>query len=232
MEYQNVLPGIFHARPNRFIAHVELGGAMVVCHVKNTGRCRELLVPGAKVYVEESRNPARKTKYDLIAVEKQTAAGPLLINMDSQAPNKAAAEAIPRLLPGLTLLKPETVFGSSRFDFYAETAGNGSPERWFIEVKGVTLEENGTARFPDAPTERGAKHLRELCRCVDEGYRAAVLFLIQMKGVKKFMPNAATDPDFAAALRRAAAHGVRVFALDCLVTPDSMTADQPVKIEL
>lgn len=233
MKYGKVLPGVFRARPNRFIAHVEICGELCACHVKNTGRCRELLVPGAKVYVEESPNPARKTKYDLIAVEKPTEAGPLLINMDSQAPNKAAAEAIPRLLPGLTYLRPETVFGNSRFDFYAETLGaDGFPEKWFIEVKGVTLEENGAARFPDAPTERGAKHLRELCRCVDEGYRAAVLFLIQMKGVRFFEPNEATDPDFAAALRQAAAHGVCVFALDCLVTPDSMTTDQPVEVKL
>jgi len=229
MKYSKILPGVFITRPNRFIAHIEIGGETCVCHVKNTGRCRELLVPGAKVYVEESQNPARKTKYDLIAVEK----GRLLINMDSQSPNKAAAEAIPRLLPGLTLLRPETIFGNSRFDFYAETAGtDGTPEKWFIEVKGVTLEENGAARFPDAPTERGAKHLRELCRCVDEGYRAAVLFLIQMKGVRYFEPNEATDPAFAAALRQAAARGVEIWALDCLVTPDSMTADQPVEISL
>lgn len=229
MRYGKVLPGVFKARPNRFIAHVEIGGELCVCHVKNTGRCRELLIPGARVYMEESQNPARKTKYDLIAVEK----GGLLINMDSQAPNKAAAEAIPRLLPGLTCLRPETVFGNSRFDFYAETTGaDGSLEKWFIEVKGVTLEENGAAKFPDAPTQRGAKHLRELCRCVDEGYRAAVLFLIQMKGVRFFEPNEITDPDFAAALRQAAAHEVRVFALDCLVTPDSMTADQPVEVKL
>ncbi len=224
MEYGKVLPGVFLARPNRFVAHVEIGGQKQVCHVKNTGRCRELLIPGAPVYLEESENPVRKTKYDLIAVEK----GALLINMDSQAPNKAAAEVLPRLLPGLTLLRPETVYGSSRFDFYAEAAG----ERWFVEVKGVTLEENGAARFPDAPTQRGAKHLRELCRCMDEGRRAAVLFLIQMKGPKTFQSNDATDPDFAEALREAARRGVEVWALDCLVTPHSMTADQPVKVLL
>lgn len=225
MKYRKVLPGVFLRRPNRFIAHVEAEGETWVCHVKNTGRCRELLVPGAKVWLEESANPARKTKYDLIAVEK----GSLLINMDSQAPNRAAREFLPRLLPGLTLLRPETVWGNSRFDFYAETAAG---ERWFIEVKGVTLEEHGVARFPDAPTERGAKHLRELCRCVDEGFRAAMLFVIQMKGPALFEPNAATDPAFAKALRDAEKHGVEVFAYDCLVTPDSMTIDQPVPVRL
>ncbi len=225
MTYKKVLPGVFCARPNRFIAQVEIGGQMQICHVKNTGRCRELLIPGARVYVEESDNPARKTKYDLIAVEK----GSLLINMDSQAPNKAAGEALPRLLPGLALLRPETVFGNSRFDFYAETDRG---EKWFIEVKGVTLEENGIARFPDAPTARGAKHLAELCRCMDQGYRACALFLIQMKGVRLFQPNTDTDPAFADALRAAAARGVMVKALDCLVTPDSMTVDSPVEIDL
>ena len=220
MTYGTVLPGVFRARPNRFIAQVEIGGETQVCHVKNTGRCRELLVPGATVYVEESRNPARKTKYDLIAVEK----GRLLINMDSQAPNKVAAEYLPRLLPGLTLLRPETTFGS----FYAEAGG----ERWFIEVKGVTLEEGGAALFPDAPTQRGVKHLQELCRCVDQGYRACVLFVVQMKGVRYVAPNQATHPEFAQALRAAAAHGVRVEAVDCLVTTGTLAPDQPVEVRL
>ncbi len=225
MNYRRILPGTFLSRPNRFIAQVDIGGKPCVCHVKNTGRCRELLLPGARVYLEESGNPARKTKYDLVAVEK----GKLLINMDSQAPNKAAAEAMPRLLPGLSLLRPETVFGNSRFDFYAETK---TGEKWFIEVKGVTLEENGVARFPDAPTLRGAKHLRELCRCVEEGFHACALFVIQMKGVRYFEPNRATDPEFARALETAAAHGVRLFAVDCLVSPNSMTVDSPVEIRL
>ena len=230
MNYKNILPGIFLSRPNRFIAHVQIGGEICVCHLKNTGRCRELLVPGAKVYVEESENPARKTKYDLIAVEKRNPPlGDLLINMDSQAPNKAAQEFLPKLLPGLTLLRPETVWGNSRFDFYAKT---NTGEKWFLEVKGVTLEENGVARFPDAPTERGAKHLLELCRCVQEGYHAAVLFVIQMKGISRFEPNTATDPKFAKALRAAADHGVKIFAYDCLVTPDSMTVDALVPINL
>lgn len=242
MEYQNVLPGIFHSRPNRFIALVEVGGREEVCHVKNTGRCRELLVPGATVYLEKSANPLRKTQYDLIAVEKATETGTLLINMDSQAPNKAAAEVLPKLLPGLTLLRPETRFGNSRFDFYAETErgvhsprtdhSQGEREKWFVEVKGVTLEENGVARFPDAPTERGAKHLKELCASLDSGYRAAVLFLIQFQPVHHFEPNAATDPAFAAALSQAAARGVEIWALDCAVTPTSMTAGKRVEIEL
>ena len=225
MNYHHILPGTFLSRPNRFIAHVEIGGKICICHVKNTGRCRELLVPGARVYVEESENPLRKTKYDLIAVEK----GNILINMDSQAPNRAAQEFLPKLLPGLTLLRPETVWGNSRFDFYVET---DTGETWFLEVKGVTLEENGVARFPDAPTERGAKHLMELCRCVSEGYHAGVLFVIQMKGVSRFEPNETTDPKFAEALRTAAEQGVNIFAYDCLVTPESMTVDAPVPINL
>lgn len=225
MIYKTVLSGTFLSRPNRFIAHVKIGGETHVCHVKNTGRCRELLVPGAEVYLEKSENPARKTLYDLIAVKK----GKLLINMDSQAPNKAAAEALPHILPGLTLLRPEQTFGNSRFDFYGETGQN---EKWFLEVKGVTLEENGVVRFPDAPTQRGAKHLRELCRCAELGYHACVLFVIQMKGVKYFEPNTATDPDFSEALRFAASHGVRLLAYDCLVTPNSMVLDKPVEIRL
>lgn len=224
MQYGRILPGTFSARPNRFIAHVEIRGKTEVCHVKNTGRCRELLVPGARVYLEENDSPTRKTRYDLVAVEK----GDLLINMDSQAPNKAAAEAIPRLFPGLSLLRPETRYGNSRFDFYAEAAG----DRWFIEVKGVTLEREGIALFPDAPTQRGTRHLRELCRCMDEGYRACALFLIQMEGVRAFRPNEETDPDFAAALRGAAARGVRLLALDCRVTPSSLEAGSPVEIQL
>lgn len=224
MKYDKIVPGIFRLRPNRFIAHVEVDGKVQVCHVKNTGRCRELLVEGARVYLAESGNPARKTKYDLVAVEK----GDLLINMDSQAPNKVAAEYIPALLPGLTFLRPETKFSSSRFDFYGEAAG----EKWFIEVKGVTLERDGVALFPDAPTARGTKHLRELCACMSQGYHACVLFIVQMSGVEFFTPNAETDPDFAAALAEAARQGVRLEAVDCLVTPDSLAPRQKIRIEL
>lgn len=228
-EYPTVCAGRFLARPNRFIAQVELNGSVETVHVKNTGRCRELLVPGAAVTLAEGANPARKTRYDLIAVEKQTPAGPLLINMDSQAPNRVAAELLPSLLPDLTLLRPETTYGASRFDFYAETA---SGPRWFVEVKGVTLEENGIARFPDAPTQRGAKHLRELARAVSEGYQAAVLFLIQMTGPTRFKPNDATDPAFGQALWEAAAAGVHVWAYDCRVTPSTLTPGAPVPVEL
>ena len=226
MQYHSIKKGIFHARPNRFIAHVEVDGAMEVVHVKNTGRCRELLVPGATVYLEEGRNPARKTKYDLIAVEK----GDLLVNMDAQAPNKVFQEWAEAggFLPGLTLLRPETTWGSSRFDFYWE-AGE---RRGFVEVKGVTLEDEGHARFPDAPTERGVKHLEELIRCQEEGYEAAVCFVIQMAGMKDFAPNDVTHPAFGAALRKAAAAGVRVLAQECMVTPETLTMAGPVTVRL
>ncbi|WP_297289531.1 DNA/RNA nuclease SfsA [uncultured Flavonifractor sp.] len=226
MQYRNVKKGIFRARPNRFIAHVEVDGAVEVVHVKNTGRCRELLVPGATVYLEESDNPARKTRYDLIAVEK----GQLLVNMDAQAPNKVFQEWAEGggFLPGLTLLRPETTWGSSRFDFYWE-AGE---RRGFVEVKGVTLEEDGHARFPDAPTERGVKHLEELIRCQDEGYEAAVCFVIQMAGMQDFAPNDKTHPAFGAALRRAAASGVTVLAQECEVAPDRLRLAGPVSVRL
>ena len=226
MQYRSVKKGIFRARPNRFIAHVEVDGAAEVVHVKNTGRCREFLVPGAAVYLEESANPARKTRYDLIAVEK----GDLLVNMDAQAPNKVFQEWAEGggFLPGLTSLRPETTWGSSRFDFYWE-AGE---RRGFVEVKGVTLEEDGHARFPDAPTERGVKHLEELIRCQDEGYEAAVCFVIQMAGMKDFAPNDVTHPAFGAALRKAAGAGVRVLARECRVTPDRLTMAGPVPVRL
>lgn len=226
MQYHSIKKGIFHARPNRFIAHVEVDGAMEVVHVKNTGRCRELLVPGVTVYLEEGRNPARKTKYDLIAVEK----GDLLINMDAQAPNKVFQEWAEAggFLPGLTLLRPETTWGSSRFDFYWE-AGQ---RRGFVEIKGVTLEDGGHARFPDAPTERGVKHLEELIHCQQEGYEAAVCFVIQMAGMKDFAPNDVTHPDFGAVLRKAAASGVRVLAQECRVTPETLTMAGPVPVRL
>lgn len=226
MQYHSIKKGIFHARPNRFIAHVEVDGAMEVVHVKNTGRCRELLVPGAIVYLEEGRNPARKTKYDLIAVEK----GDLLVNMDAQAPNKVFQEWAEAggFLPGLTLLRPETTWGSSRFDFYWE-AGE---RRGFVEVKGVTLEDEGHARFPDAPTERGVKHLEELIRCQEEGYEAAVCFVIQMVGMKDFAPNDVTHPAFGVALRKAAAAGIKVLAQECMVTPETLTMAGPVTVRL
>ena len=224
MQYQTVKKGIFLARPNRFIAHVEVDGATQVVHVKNTGRCRELLVPGASVYLEQSANPARKTKYDLIAVEK----GDLLINMDAQAPNQVFREWAEQggFLPGLTQLRPETTWGSSRFDFYWE-AGD---RRGFVEVKGVTLEDNGHARFPDAPTERGVKHLEELIRCQGEGYEAAVCFVLQMEGMKDFAPNDSTHPAFGQALRKAAQAGVQILARTCRVTPETLTIAEPVPV--
>ena len=227
MQYQQVKRGLFLARPNRFIAQVELDGQTETVHVKNTGRCRELLVPGATVYLQESNNPARKTRFDLIAVDK----GGLLINMDAQAPNqvfKEWAEA-GRFVPGLTRLRPETTWGKSRFDFYWELS---TQRRGFVEVKGVTLEEDGHARFPDAPTERGVKHLEELTACQAGGYEAAVCFVLQMSGMKDFAPNDATHPAFGDALRRAAASGVRVLAMECRVEPDGLWIDRPVPVRL
>ena len=224
MEYAAVTPGRFLERPNRFGARVEVNGRVETVHVKNTGRCRELLVPGAAVYLAESQNPRRKTRFDLIAVEK----GGLLINMDSQAPNQVAEEALPALFPGLASFRREVAWGASRFDFALEAAG----QRWFLEVKGVTLEEGGAALFPDAPTQRGQKHLRELCRCQEEGYRACVLFVVQMETARYFTPNRATDPAFAAALEEAAAQGVRLLAISCRVTPRSLSPGAPVEIRL
>jgi len=225
MRYHTMVPGIFLARPNRFIAHVEIDGKVEVCHVKNTGRCRELLPPGAKVWCQVSDNPNRKTKYDLITVQK----GDRLINMDSQAPNAAAKEW---LLSGdlgfVENLRPETVHGDSRFDFSFTL--NGKP--CLMEVKGVTLENDGVCAFPDAPTERGVKHLRGLAQAVREGYGAFVLFVIQMPDVKYLHPNDATDPAFGRALREAAENGVQVLAMDCAVTEDTMAIRLPVLVRL
>ena len=195
-------------------------------HVKNTGRCRELLLPGARVWLEGSENPKRKTAFDLVAVDR----GGLLINMDAQAPNRVFAEwaNTGAFRPGLTLLRPETAWGGSRFDFYWEAGEH----RGFVEVKGVTLERDGLALFPDAPTLRGVKHLEELAAARSAGYEAAVCFVIQMKGPRAFRPNDDTHPQFGAALRAAAAAGVEVLARDCLATPDSLTLDAPVPVEL
>lgn len=226
MQYGKILPARFLSRPNRFVARVEAEGEELVCHVKNTGRCRELLVPGATVWLEESPNPSRKTKFDLIAVEK----GDRLINMDAQAPNKVFGEwaAAGGFREGLTLLRPETTYGSSRFDFYWES----SKSRGFVEVKGVTLEEDGVVRFPDAPTLRGVKHLDELVKAHEAGYEAAVCFVIQMEDVRWFAPNDVTHPEFGQALRRAAQAGVEILAMDCAVTPQSLTMGKPVPIRL
>lgn len=225
MNYSNWKSGRFLARPNRFVAHVEVDGRLEICHVKNTGRCRELLTPGAAVYLERASNPARKTRYDLIAVEK----GARLVNIDSQAPNQVFAEWIRGGgIPGVTLLRPECRRGDSRFDFYLEADGR----RMFAEVKGVTLERDGTVLFPDAPTQRGAKHLRELARCIGEGYDACAAFVIQLRGAVRFIPNVETDPGFTQALLDARDAGVRLIAFDCNVTPGGITAGDPVKIEL
>ena len=226
MNYRNIVPAVFRSRPNRFVAKVELEGREETVHVKNTGRCRELLVPGCTVYLERSDNPERKTAYDLIAAEK----GDLLVNMDAQAPNKVFGEwaKAGHFVPGLTLLRPETTWGKSRFDFYWES----ETAKGFVEVKGCTLEADGHARFPDAPTERGVKHLRELAAAQKEGYSCAVCFVLQMKGCHTFSPNRATHPEFANALKEAAEAGVRVLAIDCIVTPESLTMDAPVSIKL
>lgn len=216
MTYQTIKRGVFVARPNRFIAHVEVDGQLEICHVKNTGRCKELLLPGVTVILEESQNPARKTRYDLVAVYK----GERLINMDSQAPNQAVGEWLRDggLMERVTLVKPECTFGASRFDFYVE-AGE---RRAFVEVKGVTLEQDGVVLFPDAPTARGAKHLRELADARAAGYEAYVLFVIQMEDCRYFTPNRATDPAFADALSAAVAAGVEVRAVTCRVAEDGM----------
>ena len=225
MEYSAMVPGKFLSRPNRFIAHVEIDGKEEICHVKNTGRCRELLVPGARVWCQKFDSPTRKTKYDLIAVEK----GARLINMDSQAPNAAAKEW---LLAGglgeLTELRSEVTHGDSRFDF--SFVRNGV--RCFLEVKGVTLENGGVCAFPDAPTQRGAKHLHGLAQAVRDGFGAYVLFVIQMSDVSFLHPNDETDPAFGKALRQAAEAGVTVLAMDCHVEPDKMQLRNPVDVKL
>jgi len=235
--YRDIHPGRFLARPNRFIARVEVDGRAETVHVKNTGRCKELLVPGCTVYLEGSANPKRKTRYDLVAVEKACPGrSPLLINMDSQAPNKvfgewmAAGLGSELGLPKPTLLRPETTWGNSRFDFYWEEIKTG--RKGFAEIKGCTLEEDGLALFPDAPTQRGVKHLRELMACREAGYEAAVCVVIQMEGIASFSPNDKTHPEFGAALREAARAGVRVLAVECAVTPDSRTMTRPVPVRL
>lgn len=231
MRYNDVVSAEFLERPNRFIARVLLFGREETVHVKNTGRCRELLVPGCRVYLAVSDNPARKTKYDLVAVEKgREGLSPLLINMDAQAPNAAVGDFLRAggWIPAPDLVKSEMRYGNSRIDFYLEKGSR----RAFVEVKGVTLEENGVALFPDAPTQRGIKHLEELSRAVGEGYEAAVFFLVQMKGVACFRPNDRMHSAFGEALRRAAKRGVSVLAYDCAVTPDGMTVEDPVAVDL
>lgn len=230
MKYREIVAGRFISRPNRFIAKVEIDGAEETVHVKNTGRCRELLVPDATVYLEVSDNPARKTKYDLVAVEKVKNDGTLLINMDSQIPNAAAGEWLKTcgMFSENAVIVREKTFGKSRFDFYVEDCSRKA----FIEVKGVTLEYDGVAMFPDAPTERGVKHINELVSCVKNGYEAYILFVIQMKGVHSFRPHDEMHPEFGDALRNASANGVKILARDCVVTADSMTVDGEVRVIL
>ena len=252
MKYNQVVPGIFLQRPNRFIAHILINGKEEVCHVKNTGRCRELLIPGCTVYCAVSDNPQRKTKYDLIAVEKSIenqivfanagipsqhvkstpeAHSTLLVNMDSQAPNAAVKEwlrsgASP--FGNINYMKPEYKYGNSRFDFYLEC----NNRKIFLEVKGVTLEDNGVVLFPDAPTERGVKHVRELIRCHEEGFETYVLFVVQMEHAQYFTPNRKTHPQFADALCDAQNAGVHLLAFTCKVTPDEMKIDKELKVRL
>ncbi|MBR1496271.1 MAG: DNA/RNA nuclease SfsA [Oscillospiraceae bacterium] len=221
MRYDNVIRGTFLDRPNRFIAHVQIGGKTETVHVKNTGRCRELLVEGAEVWLEQSANPARKTKYDLIAARKSS--GPL-VNIDSQAPNKVAREWLET--QSFDKIVPEYTYGDSRIDFYMEKGR----EKYLMEVKGCTLEIDGIGYFPDAPTERGVKHLRELARATKEGYHAAVAFVIQMDGVTEVRPNTATHPEFGAALAEAQEEGVEVLFLLCHVEPDSLTVQKMIRI--
>ena len=227
MKYEHITEGRFIDRPNRFIAHVEINGQVETVHVKNTGRCRELLVPGTQVFLEKSSNPARKTAYDLICVNKK---GRGLINMDSQIPNKAALEWVKagHLFPEKVQVTPEKTYGNSRFDLYVCS----EKRKAFIEVKGVTLESDNIARFPDAPTERGARHLMELIEAKRRGYGAGVLFLIQLENVYKFSPNDERDSKFGEALRAAKVAGVDIFAYNCLVTEESIEINQEVEIIL
>lgn len=224
MKYKNTKKGIFIERPNRFIAHVDIDGVTEICHVKNTGRCKELLLPGSVVYVEKSNNPNRKTGFDLISVIK----GKRHINMDSQVPNKVVRDWLEKgnLFKDVTLIKPEAKYKNSRFDFYVET----NKDKIFIEVKGVTLEENNIVLFPDAPTERGVKHINELIECLREGYKAYVIFVIQMKDVEYFTPNSVTHKEFADALKAAHNKGVEILALDCVVEEGFIEIDKKVEV--
>ena len=225
MQYCNMVQGAFINRPNRFIAHIEIDGKSEICHVKNTGRCRELLPEGAKVWCQKFDDPKRKTKYDLITVEK----GARLINMDSQAPNKATLEWLQAGgLGDIQKLRAESKWGDSRFDFFFEKDGKPC----YLEVKGVTLENDGICAFPDAPTERGVKHLKELAALAEQGHGAYILFVIQMPDVKYLHPNDATDPAFGTALRKAADAGVQIMAVCCHITPDTMTITNAVDIKL
>lgn len=220
MRYNNIIEGKFLSRPNRFIAYVEINGKKEIAHVKNTGRCKELLINGARVLLEVSDNPERKTKYDIVAVYK----GDTLINMDSQAPNRVAIEFIKKMCPSAKI-KPEYTYGNSRIDICVN-------DKALIEVKGVTLENDGIAMFPDAPTERGIKHINELIKAKNDGYDSYILFVIQMKGIKEFKPNYKTHREFGRALVNAEKAGVKILAYDSIVTKNTLKIDTPVSINL
>ena len=226
MKYDNIRSAVFVNRINRFTANIEIDGEVSLCHVKNTGRLRELLLSGTECFVQVHDNPERKTKYSLIAVKKANE----VVNIDSQAPNKVFYEWARSggFLDGVTLIKPEKTFGNSRFDCYIERAD----EKIFVEVKGVTLEKEGVALFPDAPTERGVKHLRELCECVKDGYKAYIVFVVQMKGVHSFSPNRETHKEFADALCECRKSGVNIICVDCHVTPDSLGISKEIEVKL
>lgn len=221
MTYNNIVKGKFISRPNRFVAYAEINGKEEICHVKNTGRCRELLIPGADIILEKSDNPNRKTSFDLVSVYKNGR----LINMDSQAPNKIAAELLPKLFPDYNI-KSEQKYKNSRFDFYMESENNKA----FTEVKGVTLEKDNVVMFPDAPTERGVKHINELIQAVDNGFDAYILFIIQINGVKYLIPNYETHREFGEILHFAKQKGVKILAFDCIVKENEITAHKPVEV--
>ena len=226
MIYENIVTGNFLSRPNRFIAQVNINGITETVHVKNTGRCKELLTDNAKVLCQHFANTSRKTAYDLISVYK----GDRLINMDSQAPNKVFKEFLEKniLFENIEIIKPECKYQNSRFDFYVKTAD----KEIFIEVKGVTLEENGVVLFPDAPTERGIKHLNELVTAKNNGYDAYVVFVVQMENVKYFTPNSKTHKAFAKALLNAKNNGVNVLCYDCKVTETTLDINNPVEVKI
>ena len=226
MIYENIVTGIFEKRPNRFIAEVWIDGKKEICHVKNTGRCRELLKKGERVVVQRAKNPERKTEFDLIGVYKED----VLFNIDSQAPNKVFFEWLKKtdFFGEVTFIKPECRFGESRLDFYLEAGGKGA----FVEVKGVTLERDGVFLFPDAPTQRGVRHLRELCKCREQGFDAYAVFVLQAKGAKYFTPNSDTDPEFAAALAAAQEKGVRILCFECDVSPEALEIKRKIPLRI
>ena len=230
MKYNNIEKGVFLNRPNRFIAEVLIGEEKHTVHVKNTGRCKELLLSGANVWLEKSQNPLRKTQYDLVCVEKNIDKSSVIINMDSQIVNDVAEEWLKKgeLFFKAALIRREVKYKNSRFDFYIEEG----KRKIFLEVKGVTLEEGGIARFPDAPTERGIKHINELISAIDDGYEAYILFVIQMKGISHFEPNDNTHKAFGDALRKAKEKGVKLIAMDCKVTPQEIVIDNSIDIRL